>query len=52
MNKLQNTAIVCNFAGHFDSEIDMSSLESFSDIKVENIQLLRLEASTSSHSST
>ena len=38
---MKDKPIVCNIAGHFDNEIDMSSLESFSGIKVENIQLLR-----------
>merc|ERR1711912_100004 len=37
MKKMKNNAIVGNI-GHFDNEIDMAGLESFSGIKVENIK--------------
>merc|ERR1739845_12847 len=37
MKKMKNNAIVGNI-GHFDNEIDMSGLEGFSGIKIENIK--------------
>jgi len=37
MAKMKNNAIVCNI-GHFDNEIDMEGLESFSGIKRNNIK--------------
>jgi adenosylhomocysteinase len=37
MEKMKNNAIVCNI-GHFDNEIDVTSLNSYPGIKIENIK--------------